>query len=422
MRRWLVLAVLVGCGDNAPPPVDTRVEVVAMPAEVTAKLDLLFVVDNEVSTNDHQFALNRAFPALLAQISIDGRPDLHLGAITPDLGVSTASGAQGVGIPGTLGCWSAGDEGRLKMFDVSIQDRYLIDNAEATNHPRALVDDIGSILDLGSTGCGFQQHFSAARAALANPYNAGFRRADAALGIVVLSDKDDCSALDPAIFGPESDALGPRSSFRCTRFGVVCDEPDMTSVGPRTNCRPNASSTEIEDPVDFVDLFRAQASDPRRVAFGAIIATTDVAIELQATGGTATVPALAHSCKWLEQNTIVDAQPAVRLAWLANQFGDRGSIGSICNADLTDAATTIGIGLRRAMGDPCVEDDIALDHCTAADERDGVSAPIPPCGATSASCWELVTDPTTCPNAAHQKLVVHRAAAAPAGTYTLLRC
>jgi len=421
MRRWLVLAVLVGCGDNAPP-VDTRVEVVAMPAEATAKLDLLFVVDNEVSTSDHQLALDHAFPALLAQISINGRPDLHLGATTPDLGVSTASGAQGVGIPGTTGCWSAGDEGRLKMFDVSIQDRYLIDNAEATNHPRALADDIGSILDVGSTGCGFQQHFSAARAALANPYNAGFRRADAALGIVVLADKDDCSALDPAIFGPASDALGPQSSFRCTRFGVACDEPDMISVGPRTNCRPNTSSTAIEDPADFVDLFRAQASDPRRVAFGAIIATSDVAIELQASGGTSTVPALAHSCRWLEQNTTVDAQPAVRLAWLANQFGDRGSIGSICNQDLTPAATTIGIGLRRAMGDPCVEDDIALDHCTASDERDGVSALIPPCGATSASCWELVTDPTTCPNAAHQKLVVHRAATAPGGTYTLLRC
>jgi hypothetical protein len=136
------------------------------------------------------------------------------------------------------------------------------------------------------------------------------------------------------------------------------------------------------------------------------------------------IPALAHSCSWPEaNNSYTVADPAVRLAWLAGQFGDRGAIGTICNADLSDAATTIGIGLRRAMGDPCIEDDVApTASCTAVDEVGGVATPIPPCGASTADCWELVTDPTTCPNAAHQKLVVHRVGAAPAGTYTLLRC
>jgi hypothetical protein len=403
----------------------TEVEVVALPAEAVSKLDVLFVVDNEDSTLEHELALVAAFPALLAQISIDGRPDLHLGAVSPDLGVTTASGVQGPRVgTGPGGCHDDGDGGALHQYRTTIPDRFLIDNADATNHPGSLRDDTEAILDFGGgSGCGFQQHLSAARAAFSNPINVGFRRPDAALGIVVLSDQDDCSVLDPQVFGPTSAMYGPLSHFRCTQFGLVCDQPDMTSVGPRTNCRPNASSTAIEDPADFVDVFRAQASDPRRVAFGAIVGNTDISIELRALSPeTAAIPALVHSCEWPEGSNVNQADPAVRLSWLANQFGDRGSLGTICNADLTEAATTIGIGLRRAMGDPCVEDDVPLDHCSAVDEIEGVDVAVPPCGASSASCWELVSDPMTCPNAAHQKLVVHRIGSAPAGTYTLLRC
>jgi hypothetical protein len=433
MRRWLVLAVLAGCGDNAPAQLPTEVEVVALPVETTSKLDVLFVLDTEASTLEHQVALRAAFPALLAQLSIDGRPDLHLGAISPDLGVSDASGAVGTDIGGTAqgGCVGDGKEGELQQFNSSIHDRYLIDSADASNHPNALAQDASYILSLGSNGCGFQQHLSAARLAFTNPANVGFRRPDAALGIVVLADEDDCSVLDTEIFGPASPTLGALQHFRCTQFGVVCDQADMTSTGPRTNCRPNATSTEIEDPGDFVDAFRAQVADPRRFSFGAIIAPSrpnDVTIDLRAPSGSMSpIPELAPSCEWEETssdggNYIEQAEPSVRLAWLANRFGDRGSIGSICNQDITPAATTIGIGLRRAMGDPCVEDDVPLDHCTAVDELDGVEVPVPPCGVTSASCWELVTDPVTCPNAANQKLVVHRIGSAPAGTYTLLRC
>jgi len=419
MRRWLVLAVLGGCGDNAAPPVDaaTGVELVALPAEMTAKLDLLFVVDDESSTEAKQFALETGFRELLAQISIDGRPDLHIGAITPDLGVTTASGKQGVPTPG---CSLAGDAGRLQMPDRMIAEPFLIDSAEASNHTLALEQAVGEIVQIPRAGCGFQQHLSAARAAFLNPYNAGFRRPDAALGIVVLSDEDDCSILDPAMFGPASSALGPQTTFRCTQFGVVCDQPDMTSVGPRTDCRPNSTSTEVEDPAAFVEVFQVQASDPRRVAFGAIVATGQVTIRQD------TTPApdlfLDAACTWQADDGDTIALPAVRLASLANQFGDRGTVASICNANLASAETTIGVGLRRAMGDPCIEDDVALDHCSAVDEVGGTTTPIPACDGSARSCWELVTDPTTCPNAAHQKLVVHRSAEPPAGTYALLRC
>src|SRR6185312_11258809 len=93
MRRWLVLAVLVGCGDNAPTPISTETqEVVALPVETVSRLDLLFVIGDGVSVLDHQTDLAKALPALLAQISLDGRPDLHVSAITTDMGTSAAHG------------------------------------------------------------------------------------------------------------------------------------------------------------------------------------------------------------------------------------------------------------------------------------------------------------------------------------------
>jgi hypothetical protein len=421
VRRWLFLALWVGCGDNAVP----STEVVALPAERMDKLDLLFVLDNEAITVEHQEALIHAFPALLSQISVEGRPDLHIGAITPDMGASTASGAigPGTGTTGPFSCGGAGDAGALQRLAPSTQARFLIDSAGATNHPNAIADDLWSVLEVGSEGCGFQQHLSAARAAFANPMNRGFRRDDAALGVIVLSDEDDCSVLDPAIIGPASSSLGAFTHFRCARFGLVCDQPDMTSVGPRTNCRPAAGATEIEDPADFLAVFRGQASDPRRVSFGAIIAPSDVAVELRATQASRDlVPALAHACTWMEHDAPDVADPAVRLAWLADQFGDRGAIGSICNADITPAATAMGINLRRAMGDPCIEDDLPTTSCSAVDQLGTTETALPACGATTSDCFELTTDPTTCPNATHQKLVVHRTSAPPAGTYTLLRC
>jgi len=423
VRRWLVVAALAACGDNALPVVDTRVEVVAMPATSTSKLDVVFVIGNGVSVLDHQVVLGEALPAWLAQISIDGQPDLHVAAITTDMGTSAAHGDPAPAIGGSInGCTSRGDNGAMFAWDAS--DHVLVDGPAATNHPDTLLRDLARTVDRGSAGCGYQQPLAALRAAFTNPLNAEFRRSDAALGIVVLSDTEDCSALDPSLFSTDTSVLGPLSSFRCTRFGIRCAEPDMTSYGPRTQCEPDPSSELVEDPTDFVDLARGQASDPRRVAFGAIIAPSDIAIEPRApSGNPVPVPAVAHSCRWLDSsNSTEDANPALRLAWFAQQFGDRGAIGSICSDDVSPAATTMGINMRRAMGDPCIEDDVPLDHCTAVDEVDGVDAAVPPCGASSASCWELVTDPTTCPNAAHQKLVVHRIGAAPAGTYTLLRC
>jgi hypothetical protein len=405
-----VLLAFAACGDNraATPDATTTREVVALPAQANRELDVLFVLDNEESTSDHQINLLLAVPALIAAISLDGPPDLHLGVITPDMGSSSVNGtAPGIGGVSQGGCFGTGDRGELYMH-------------------RFATDAVGvrELFFVGSDGCGFQQPLAAMRAAFTNPSNVGFRRPEAALGVIVIADEDDCSALDPSLFDPPSATLGALSHFRCAQFGLTCAEPDMTSPGPRTNCVPKTDSVLIEDPADFVNVLRSQATDPRRVAFGAVVGPSDVAIELMAPPGmTSAIPATAHTCEWTEDNSIVDADESLRLSWFANQFGDHGAIGSICSEDLTPAAAALGTPLRRAMGDPCVEDDGPLTACTAVDQLGTTETPLAHCETpTQTDCWELVTDPNVCPSAAHQKLVVHRRDAVADGTYTLLRC
>ncbi len=416
MRALAIVVALAACGDHN---VERGTEVVAVPTVTTNKLDLLFVLGNEVSTQGHHVALTNAFPALLAQLSIDGRPDLHVGAITPDLGTQTAGGTQGPNIAGSVGsCLDRGGDGALVRLDGTAGTLYLIDSATETNHPGTLAADLHAITGVGSAGCGFQQPLAAIRASFSNASNAGFRRDDAALAIVVLADEDDCSALDPDLFSSDTATLGALFHYRCVQFGYTCAEHDMTTPGPRTSCVPDAGSTVVEDPADFLPAIRDRAVDPRRVAFGAILAPADVAVTL-----VGNKPSLAASCTWTDASNAAEvAEPAIRIAWLTNQFEDRGAIGSICDEDLAPAMTMMGINARRAMGDPCVEDDVDLSHCTAVEEVDGIETPLVACASpTQTDCYELAIDTTSCPNAANRKLVVHRNTATPAG-YDLLRC
>ena len=142
----VAVLLVAACGDNqarAVPEPGQGTEVVALPTASTHKLDLLFVLGNSASTLHHQLALANAFLSLLAQISAQGRPDLHIGGITPDMGTSTMIGALGPMIAGSAGgCSGRGDNGALKRYDVTATgDRFLIDSANATNHPGSLAGD-----------------------------------------------------------------------------------------------------------------------------------------------------------------------------------------------------------------------------------------------------------------------------------------
>jgi hypothetical protein len=422
--KYLCVLAVVACGDNRPPPPDAAlpVEVVAMPATQNRKLDLLFVIDDSPNTLELQNAFKLAFPMLEAQLEIQGRPDLHIGATDGDLGTLAANGVVAPGIgAGPGSCHDLGTQGALRTFNAPIDGTFIADDGNgATNYTGSLASVVSAILSFGSYGCAFQQHLAAARMVFTNPANAGFRRADAALGVIVLADDDECSVLDPAVFDLEND-LG-FGTYRCYANGITCDPDDTITPGPRTNCRPRADSRYIADPAPFRDDLRTLASDPRRVAFGAAAGDPSPyeVVSLAPPGGGVPSPREKAACAPSD-----GVAPAVRLAWLAGAFGDRGTFASLCNPVLDDAAHRLGVGLRRAMGDPCIEDILPDGStCTATDViGDGPELPLPHCDvAATTDCWELVTDEAVCPNAAHRELVVRRSHPPLEGTYTLLRC
>jgi hypothetical protein len=310
------------------------------------------------------------------------------------------------------------------------------DGERVRNYAGDLAAVFSEVARVGQAGCGFEQHLAAMRRAIEQPANAGFLRADANLAVVIIADEDDCSVLDPALLGPDSPTLGPLQSFRCTRFGVVCD-PDDTSPGAKTGCAPRATSTLVEDIQPFIDTLIAQKPDPRMVMVAAIAGDPEpFALEITAPpGGGAPQTALSQSCRFAGSTGPEVAYPAVRLAAFLGAFPGRSELASICSADLSGPLATIGATAKKLVGDPCLDSARLVDAspdpgvqpaCEVVDVRD--SAPelqryLPSCEPGATDCFEIVGDQETCPTAPdHLRVQFRRASPVTDDTWTHVRC
>jgi hypothetical protein len=203
-------------------------------------------------------------------------------------------------------------------------------------------------MGVGEYGCGFEQPLHAMKLALnnSNPANAGFLRSDAALAVIFLTDEDDCSVAHSTLF-VNNGSLGQLTSFRCTRYGLTCDDggatPDAMYVpGPKGQCRPNDASAYLARVGDFVEFLRSLKTNPSHVIVASISGDpTPVTVEARSEmeGG----PRLAHSCYWPAPGV---AYPAVRLKWFLDQFPERNVSATMCQGDfdqpMRDIAGMIG--------------------------------------------------------------------------------
>ena len=442
MRLAISLAVLAACADRTIVVGDLQ-EVSSFKAIPNPNLDLLFVVDNSASMSPHQQALAASFPNMMDVLSeLDGGlPNLHIGVITSDLGMSATRTPPGPPFtPGSNDCTLSGDDGLLQHAAApELAGMFISDVADATgarvrNYTGELRDVFSKIALVGSDGCGFEQHLSAMQRALTNPANAGFIRPEANLAVIIIGDEDDCSFADGAMAGPDSPALGPLSSFRCTRFGVVCDPDDLTTPGPRTDCRPRADSSLVEDVQPFVDALLATKDDPRMVMAAAIVGDLQpFAIELRDESGSLQ-PALAHSCTFSGPLGPAMADPAVRLAAFLEAFPGRAQLTSICSPDLSSPLQAIGDSAKKLVGDPCIDTSALLDTsaepgtqpaCEVVDIRDSqpdAPTPVPLCNFDSTDCFELVADATACPATTDHLRVSLRRTTVTDDTWTSVRC
>jgi hypothetical protein len=435
--RYLALLALAGCsgGNSTPTPtppdadrVGDRAPVAVLAPSPNSYVDILFMIDDSTSTLEYQTDLKNSVPAFVDRLNAraGGLPNVHIGVVTSDLGTSAAGNSTPAPAIGTA-CAGTGENGILHAGP-QVSGPYLVDTlnndgvTRTQNFAGTITDAITSIVSVGAAGCGFEQHLEAVRRALDNnAANAGFLRDDASLAVILVGDEDDCSIADTAFFSPDTATLGALQSFRCTRFGITCDQggatPDgMNEIGPKSGCHSNEQSQYLTHLADYKAFLDSLKPDPLMITVGAIVGAPEpVSVELRAPQGSTTpVPALAHSCQWVDpQNNPVFADPAVRDVEFANLF-DRHAVGTICQNDLGGPLVDIARQIDSMTGSPCLFRDIAEPHdCVASNDAGTVEACT---DESSTDCFVLVTDETTCPDGQHLR-VDYRGT--PAGKLTL---
>ncbi|MEO8846271.1 MAG: hypothetical protein ABI591_00185 [Kofleriaceae bacterium] len=448
MRTCLLLGsvALVGCSINVihvGDDPDGLTEVASLPAMVTRDLDVLFMIDNSPSMDDKQTALLASFPTMMDQLSnLDGGlPNVHIGVATSDLGTTGTNGVVAPGIGGTAqgGCQGHGKDGQLQSANATALTGTFIEDIDdgaggrTRNYTGELRDVFTSIAHVGGNGCGFEQTLGAMQRALdrTNTANAGFIRQDANLAIVILSDEDDCTASDTtSLLAADTSALGPLQSFRCTRYGVTCDDGGtttdaMNTIGTKSGCHANASSPNVAGVQPIVDFVKDLKDDPSQVMVAAIVGNPDpVAVELRApSGSTTAIPALAHSCQYAGTDGSLEvADPAVRTAQFVNAFGDRGALTSVCGADLSLPLENIGLRAKQLMGDPCIPIALAHPASPSCVVTDG-TAPMSACDTTTGDCWRIVSDTFACAQSPDQlRVEIVRATPPTEQRYAHVKC
>ncbi len=337
----LMLTVLAGCLTRSTVSTDGAASDVqgdncfALHLFDDREVDILFVIDNSNSMHHEQKSLMKQSPWLL-----DGLRSAKLGGKLPDVQLGIVSSDLGAGSYNLPSCKSTGgDQGKLLNKPqipgcIPPSGPWISYQGGKTNIPGAKGDPVNAvktafqcIAEIGITGCGFEQPFSAARRAL-DPLlsvNPGFLRQHAVLAVLFLSDEDDCSASNSKLFDPSkqglSDPLGPLTSFRCFEFGVKCQCPnsskcDRTTLGPRKNCVPGGSYLhKVEDFITFFNALKKTADGkalPGRVLMAAIAGPTN-RVEVGMDGNN---PTLKPSC----QNAAGLALPAIRIEALVHTF------------------------------------------------------------------------------------------------------
>jgi hypothetical protein len=454
------IGLLAGCPDrtiSGVVPEQGRVEYKDIPQTINRNIDILFVIDDSVSMADKQANLAANFPNFINVLNtIDGGlPDVHIGVVTSDMGTKMTrdSNANPVGSVGQGGCANDGDAGRLQVFNAPVNGTFISDIKQTDGtRVRNYTGDLSDVFSqmargAGAQGCGFEQHLHAMKAALDNnPANTGFLRPDAYLAVIFIADEDDCSMAKKEILGPENAALGPQQSFRCTRFGVTCQQggqtPDAMNVsGTKSMCGPNENSQYMESVQYFVDFLKGLKDDPSKVIVAGIMGTTEpfqVAAE-PAPGGGAPIQTLQRSCSYQGANGLEVAYPPVRLKWFLEQFPARNTFTTICQQNLQDGLVLIAELLKSVIGNPCLEGKLAdadpstpeMEYdCSVSDvqnfgQENQIETIVPQCnaGITNKPCWRIDQDADKCATSPNNHIIIfERDEEPPPDTRSIVYC
>ncbi|MBN2574180.1 MAG: VWA domain-containing protein [Deltaproteobacteria bacterium] len=403
------------------------------------QLDLVFMVDNSPSMAPKVEKMNAQLTKLIVALKDpnDGTlPDLRVALITSDLGTGGAypsgSCAAKTLPDGTNSPF--GDLGRFQMLD-SPQDCQFDSGAlfleykagSPVNYPaNADINQVFACLasNLGTLGCGEEHPLQAFEFALAargvgnEEQQQKFLRGSAYLGLVMLTDEDDCSAaMNMGLFGDKLELRAESASLRCATRGHECggrrlaDQGDDSVPGYPTehaykhafnDCKaredtcPNttdgdAEGTDTSVPTScaplknishLADEIRALKSDPDNqilVAgiFGWPLTEDDLAkaqykIDMVPNPNTADTlhpevwdywpicydPDHFSPSDWDTFNVAhagVGAMGGLRIKAFIDEFGENGLAFSICERDFSKSMQVIGDAIAKKLQNLCVD-------------------------------------------------------------------
>lgn len=209
-------AIVIGCGptdtgqgpngggadaapsgpDARPQPPDPNEFADAMPVQACNKMDILFVIDNSGSMLEEQTNLAANFPGFIQVLDgFDAELDYRVGVTTTGRDYSWTIDSPLGPLPSSQ---TGGDNGAL--LQRCGMSRRWVERGDPTPG-----DTFSCAAQVGDQGPGLEMPLAVIKQAfserVADGTNAAFRRDDALLAIVVLTDEDDCSYEQSVTFG-----------------------------------------------------------------------------------------------------------------------------------------------------------------------------------------------------------------------------
>jgi hypothetical protein len=423
--RWIALAAAVpalwACtsrGLEAPTTTATATFHTRFNQKINNQIDILFMIDNSSSMSPMQQKLYDQLPSFMQVLQdLPTAPSLHVAVVSSDMGAPSDT---------TIGCTQYGDQGQFQSqprgtcTDTTLAPgaTFISDEDLTPNYTNPDISKVFQcIAFLGDQGCGFEHQLASidralgADGAAAPGTNAQFLRHDAYLGIVILTNEDDCSA--PAntplyslnVGGSNqqniNNALGPIANYRCNQFGHLCKDPSGAQIEPplkppanamgtaakptldMTDCTSNDTSGLLTPVSQFISDVRALKDHPDDdILVAAITApaapyTVEWLPEVQ---GTNTQPgelwpSIMHSCGAKGASIAgADVNPESTMSPTDGSFGDPGVrisqfvsgfsnyvLASICDATYAQSMNAIADKLRQLITPPCIAGTIQTD-------------------------------------------------------------
>lgn len=312
--------------------------------------DVLFVIDNSGSMSQEQEALARALPAFLETFFDEAaargiEASLNLGVISTDMGtmgytLSTCLDPA----DGDDGCLLHAPSGGRTGCEATYPT-FLTRDADDAYTVEQLAEDFACVATLGTSGCGFEQHFRALRRALIDQAapgacNAGFVRGSyvvpdgggpaiitpSVTAVIVVSDEDDCTvrATHPEMFDSGRTDLG-HVNLRCFQH------PEFVETIEETEASLRGFASEGHYLV-LAALVGVPPDEPACTGPGDTLAACLTAPAMIETIDPTDPSQLVPSC-----NTASGlAFPPRRIVELVRRFGRDGYVASICDTDYAE--------------------------------------------------------------------------------------